>query len=193
MKNGRRYVFPLIAAFFLLPLAAQEGGVEQPAGEEDKTEVVLTKEQKKAAEKLAREKKAAEKAEKKRKKKERTDPYLGVVYLPVTNYSVKNGSVQVALRGGTGSFNIFALNRRRSAVPVLSDVDDSSSSYFAVLVDGYEYRLNHAAGCVPEVRELEESGQLAYKINGLLQVVIGFTPLSSAADGSADIDRKSVV
>ncbi len=152
----------------------------------------LTKQQKQEAKQLEQEKKKAEKAEKKRKKNERTDPYLGVVYLPVRNYDVKRDGVQISLRGGTGSFNIAAINEKGICVPVLSGVDDASSSYFSVLIDGVEYRLNHDAGSTPEVRELDASGQLAYTVDTLLQVAIDFAPIASVPDGKNDMVRLTV-
>lgn len=158
---------------------------------QDEEEKVLSKQEKEEAKKAAAEKKKAEKADKKRRENERTDKYLGVVYLPRRNYSDSLGNVAITLRGGTGSFNIYAIGKN-SKNSVFSVADDSSSSYFSILYDGIEYRLNYAAAVTPEIRELDGSCQLAYKLEKSLQVVLDFSILKSSADAPADMVKISV-
>lgn len=173
----------LCALVISLPLCAQETEeAPAPVVVTDASSVEtqpLSKQAKEEAKKAEKEKKKAARADKKRRKNERTDKYLGIVYLPETNYDLKAGQVQISLRGGTGSFNVYARKEKGFAQPVLSTADDSSTSYFSVLVNENEYRLNHDAGAIPEVRKLEESCQLAYTLEKKVQVVLDFKPFSS--------------
>ncbi|MCR5723945.1 MAG: hypothetical protein K6G80_02515 [Treponema sp.] len=197
MNHVSKLLLFCVLAFGVAPLFAQEGGVvSEETVLQEETQPPLSKEQqkqlKKEAKRAAAEKKRIEKIENKRKKRERTDSYLGVVYLPVHNFELRRGNVELVLRGSTGSFNFYAVNKRQTAVPVLSDIDDASSSYFSVLIDGTEYRLNHDSGISPEVRDLEESGQLAYMLENKMQVVIEFMPVASVPGASADMLRLTV-
>ena len=199
MKKTLFVFLTLTALFFPTYAQEAEAAADASATAAVKEKPIVSKQAKeeakkakKTAKQAKKEQKKAARADKKRQKNERTDALLGVVYLPVSNYSVKDGNVLVSLRGGTGSFNVAAVPEKGSPVSVLSSADDSSTSYFSVLVDGYEYRLNHDAGVVPEVRQLEDCGQIAYTLEKRLQVVVSFTPLSSALDTPADMVRLMV-
>lgn len=198
----RRLSLVLVSLFLLvLPLFAQgadvtdvvaDTGQAKTTRQIKEAQVVVSKQAEAEARQLKKEQAAAARANKKRQRNERTDKLLGVVYLPRNNYDLKKGLVQVSLRGSTGSFNIYALREKGAAVPVLSTVDDSSTSYFSVLVDGLEYRLNHDAGVTPEVRELDDGCQLAYTLEKRVQVVIDFSLLSSVPGTPCDMVRLMV-
>ena len=152
----------------------------------------LTKEEKAEAARLLKEAKKARKADEKRRKREVTDKYLGVVYTPESKYDLKSGKVHVALRGSTGSFNIYAIDSKNKETAIFSTADDSSTSYFSVLIGRREYRLNKTASVSSQVRDRDDGGQIAYQVGKDLQIVLDFSTASSVVGGEDDIVKIAV-
>ena len=164
------------------------GGVEE-GSEEPKP---LSKEELAELKKKEKEAKKAKKADEKRRKREVTDKYLGVVYTPEKTYDLRSGKVHVALRGSTGSFNIYAIDSKNKETPILSTADDSSTSYFSILIGKREYRLNKTASINAQVRQKDDGGQIAYLLDKQLQIVLDFSTAASVVGEDDDIVKISV-
>lgn len=130
---------------------------------------------------------AADEKNDSRDAKKRTDSYLGVTYVPVKKLTLNADKVRIALMKNTYSFNIYAVDEAGNAVPVLSNYDDSSSSFIAVMTGKSEYRLNREAGVTAEVRQMEGRCQLAYRIPDSLQLALDFTPVASVKGQERDM------
>lgn len=118
-----------------------------------------------------------------------TDEYLGIVYLPEHNVTLESGRLRVVLRGNTGTFNIYAVDAQGKRTAIFSTVDDSSTTFFSVLVGKREYRLNKAASIETQVRQTDAGGQIAYTLKKQFQSVLDFSLLSSERGGEADVVR----
>ncbi len=193
-----------------------EESVKEPEKELTKEEKKALKEKEAAEKKAQKEKEAQEEKERKEKEKAerkaqkekekeakrladikrrlKKDEKLGIVYLPVKKTELAADKFKVSLDGKTGCFNIFAVNESKKAVPVLSSVDGSASSFIAVLAGDSEYRLNREAGVAAEAREVYETRhvQLAYSIEKQVQVTVDFVPAATVKNGKEDAVRVTV-
>ena len=155
-------------------------------------EPIITEQQEEEIAQAEKEARQAEKEDRKRRRHERTDSYLGVVYTPEKKVNMKNGRVRVVLRGKTGSFNVYAIDEKGKETAIFSAADDSSSTYFSVLVGKREYRLNRAASIDTEVRLLDDGAQIAYTLPQVFQTVVDFSTVASTVGGEDDIVKISV-
>ena len=172
----RRVGLLCVAALFVFSCASTNTEIRDmgaPVGTvhktTDDTVPVITEQQEEDFARADREARKAEKEEQKRRRKERTDDSLGVVYVPASKVNIRSGKVRVVLRGKTGSFNIYAIDAKGKETALFSTAEDSSSTYFSVLVGKREYRLNRAASIDTQVRQLDNGGQIAYTLENQFQ------------------------
>ncbi len=131
-----------------------------------------------------KEDKKRRKAEEKKAKHQKKDVYTGWVYVPKRNVKVEKGDIFLTLRGGSGTFGIYAVPETGSRRPLLTTSDDFASSFFSVRAGRQEYQLNRESGVKCEARETDYGAQLAYKVKNKFQFVADFSLMPSIATSS---------
>ncbi len=192
----RRFSLPLaVLCLFLTAgsslLVAQ---TDAPVTEEttERPQPKLSPEEIEEREEIRRELEAAKKADEKRREREVTDKYLGVVYTPEKSCTLESGKVRVVLKKKTGSFNIYAIDSKKKAIPIFASNDGFRSTYFSLLIGKREYRLNQASRISAQVRQRDEGAQLAYRLEKDLQIVLDFSIHASIAGAEDDIVKVTV-
>lgn len=192
----RNFLLP-VAAFCLFLTSAPSSLTAQtdtPAKEEhtERPQPQLSPEEIEERERILKETEAAKKADAKRREREVTDKYLGVVYTPEKKCQLESGKVRLVLKKNTGSFNIYAIDSKKKAIPVFASNDGFRSTYFSVLIGKREYRLNQASRVTAQVRQRDEGAQLAYRLEKDLQIVLDFSIHASVAGAEDDIVKITV-
>ena len=143
-----------------------------------------SKKDKKAKKQKKHKKTKEEKAYEKLLKKQKRDKYTGWVYLPEKKFSITNGELKIFMDGRTGCFCIYGVPENLKPVPLISEIDSFSSSYFSVKIAGKEYRLNRENGVKSEARRTPYGAQMVYTIEKKAQVVVDFSFMPSIASSS---------
>ena len=127
---------------------------------------------------------AEEKRILKEQKKQRKDLYTGWVYIPERKFSITKDDIKIEMNGSTGTFGLYAIPEVGSPVPLLSNYDSNTSTFFTVKIGRKEYRLNRENGVKSEARRTPYGAQMAYTISGQAQVVVDFSFMPSIATSS---------
>ncbi|MCI5523292.1 MAG: hypothetical protein MR449_04065 [Spirochaetia bacterium] len=130
-----------------------------------------------AKKKLTKEEKAALKERERQKK----DSYTGWVYIPEKDFAITKDDIKIVMNGKTGAFGLYAIPEKGNPVPLISNFDDYSSTFFSVMVGKKEYRLNRENGVKSEARRTPYGAQMAYTISNQAQIVVDFSFLPSIA------------
>ena len=110
-----------------------------------------------AKKKLTKEEKAALKERERQKK----DSYTGWVYIPEKDFAITKDDIKIVMNGKTGAFGLYAIPEKGNPVPLISNFDDYSSTFFSVMVGKKEYRLNRENGVKSEARRTPYGAQMA--------------------------------
>lgn len=116
--------------------------------------------------------------------KQKKDAYTGWVYIPERKFSITKDDIKIEMNGSTGSFTLYAIPEVGSPVPLLSNYDSSTSTFFSVKIGRKEYRLNRENGVKSEARRTPYGAQMAYTVASEAQVVVDFSFLPSIATSS---------
>ncbi len=111
--------------------------------------------------------------------KQLVDPYTGWIYVSEPHISVMNGGVRIELDGDNGTFALYSVNKAGKSNPVLATYDLKKSSFFSVMIDNAEYRLQNNYRVVPESRRTPYGAQMAYSVAGVAEIVIDFSFMPS--------------
>ena len=125
-----------------------------------------------------------EKAILKEQKKQKKDAYTGWIYIPDRKFSITKDDIKIEMNGSTGSFCLYAIPEVGKPVPLLSNYDSTTSTFFSVKIGRKEYRLNRENGVKSEARRTPYGAQMAYLISGEAQIVVDFSFLPSIATSS---------
>ena len=109
------------------------------------------------------------------------------------NVSNTVGNVRVSLKGGVGSFQFYTLNRDKVAVPVLSGYDESTSSFFSVLVGKKDYKLIDNAGIITGTRKSQRGTQIVYVVPGVARLFVKFDAFRSDPEKPEDILKVTAI
>ena len=124
---------------------------------------------------------------------QKTDPYTGWIYIPENNFSVTNGNVKISMKGGLGSFCLYAVPGPGSSVPLLSTVDSFCNTSFFVRIGTAEYQLTDNPAVATEARRTPYGAQMAYTVAEKAVVIVDFSFLPSIKESSTvDVLRVTV-
>ena len=112
------------------------------------------------------------------------DPYTGWIYVEKDNIRLDKGNIHLTVNGKTGCFGISAIPENLKMIPLLSNVDGSSTSFFVVKIGNKTYRLNRENGVECESRLTPYGAQLCYTIPHSAQILVDFSFLPSIASSS---------
>ena len=102
------------------------------------------------------------------------------------------GIINIRVLPKTGSFNIGILNDEGKIIPVLSNKNEYTSSYFSLKTGKKIYKLLSGADVDTKARETENSVQIIYCVKNVADVLLEFIPLESKIGIGYDILKISV-
>ena len=97
------------------------------------------------------------------------------------------GIINIRALPKTGSFNIGILNNDEKIIPVLSNKNEYTSSYFSLKSGKKIYKLLAGADVDSKVRETENLVQIIYSVKNVADVLLEFIPLESQIGSGYDI------
>ena len=104
----------------------------------------------------------------------------------------QSGTVKMILRGDVGSFQIYSVNNSGNEVPVFADYDQFMATYFSLLADRTEYRLNAAGGIKTQAQKTEKGGRMYYTVGKTADVAADFTCMKTSPSAADDLIRVTV-
>lgn len=97
------------------------------------------------------------------------------------------GLVHMEARANTGVLKLHAIRADGSRVPVISDYDDFSGSYFLLKAGRTVYKLNVFGGFYPKVKNIDGGIQIDCPAPNVADVEQTFVAMKSS-EGAADVD-----
>lgn len=131
---------------------------------------------------------ANEKAEKEAMRKS----YIGWVDASTKAVSVNNGILQLSVKPNLGSYNISVQNEKGKFVPVLSTVDEFSTTAFYLKTSKKTYRLISENNIKTEISKLDDGVKITYTITNVAEVTVNLKFLKSDVKSDFDIIETSV-
>lgn len=151
---------------------------------------------------LAEEKTDEKKSDKKKKSKdEKTEEeiqnldmrfYKNWAKIKDKKINANFGIINIRVLPKTGSFNIGILNDEGKIIPVLSNKNEYTSSYFSLKTGKKIYKLLSGADVDTKARETENSVQIIYCVKNVADVLLEFIPFESKIGIGYDILKISV-
>lgn len=104
------------------------------------------------------------------------DAYLGDVYIPVKEYSLRQENYSVECEAEHGTFNVFYSNGRTGKkTALLSELENSSSTSFYLKVGKTVYCLNKNSIVEKELWKTASGVRLVYTIKNKARVAVNFS------------------
>lgn len=97
------------------------------------------------------------------------------------------GIINIRVIPKKGTFNIGVENEDKKIIPVLSNRNEYTSSYFSLKCGNKIYKLNSGADVVTKARETENSVQIIYSVKNVADVLLEFIPVESVANYGFDM------
>jgi hypothetical protein len=104
----------------------------------------------------------------------------------------ESGKIKLILKGGLGSYQLYAVNKDGAAAPVFVDYDEFMSTYFILRAGRTEYKLNESNGVESAAEKTDTGGRLLYKISRAADVSVEFMFMKSDPDKDDDMLRVKI-
>lgn len=97
------------------------------------------------------------------------------------------GIINIRVIPKNGTFNIGVENESKKIIPILSNRNEYTSSYFSLKCGRKIYKLISSADVVTKARETENSVQIIYSVKKVADVLLEFIPVESVANYGFDM------
>ncbi len=102
---------------------------------------------------------------------------------------INKGNLCIDVREKSGTFGIYVKDMDGNLIPIISDFDEYSSTFFGLEINKAFYKLNTAGGIKSTVTTTDNKAVFEYKIDNVASVIISMTCISSESDVPADTIR----
>jgi len=99
------------------------------------------------------------------------------------------GIIRIRVLPTKGTFNIGVINDNNKTIPVLSNMNEYTSSYFSLKVGKKIYKLVEGGDVKSKARATDDKVQIIYSVNKMADVLVEFIPEESTPGEGYDILR----
>jgi hypothetical protein len=111
---------------------------------------------------------------------------------PNATLKCESGTIKLVLRGVSGTYGVYSVNRNDSQIPVFVDYDNFLSTYFSIRAGKTEYKLNETNGVLSSVAQEGSGGRLLYTIPKTADVSAVFAFMKTSAEHDDDMLKVTV-
>lgn len=118
--------------------------------------------------------------------------YIGWVDASSKEISYKKGMIQFRVKPNLGSFNISVTNNKEKMIPVLSTVDEFTSTLFYLKTPKKIYKLQTENNIRTGVAKTENGLTITYSVPNVADVAVGFECFQSSIEHDFDTVKTTV-
>ncbi len=180
MKKLRKLVI-FVLLVFVFPLSAKSKKQENESAESDSIQVISNISSEYVDENLS--------LENEESNFENLDMHYFKNWEKVKNKKIDKtfGIINIRVIPKKGTFNIGVENEDKKIIPVLSNRNEYTSSYFSLKCGKKIYKLISGADVDTKARKTENSVQIIYSVKNVADVLLEFIPVESVANYGFDM------